>query len=560
MPAPLLDGSLVAGRLELGRVLGAGTHGLVREAWDHRQGERVALKLLERPEPSALASLKAEYRRVFGLWHPNLVPVYELFVGPDAGGVSMELIDGVPLVETTPQPPGRAAPRGEAFRGDREAVRQRLAQAARGLTALHDAGIVHRDVKPSHLLVDRAGRLRIIDFGLGHAGGQDVGPAGSPAWTAPEVGWGQEITAAADWYSLGVVLYQLLTGQLPFAGDPVQITVARQTLQPLPPGVVVAAAPPDLTRLCMDLLHRVPAMRPDGRAVLRCLDLPAPPEPEPLAGLQRELVTLRAALDDVATGTRRVIVVEGPSGSGKTRLVRELVRQEGRRCLALAGASNPQEALPLRCLDPIMEALAAHLGWLSRHEVATLLPGSFRELTALFPTLGRLPQPAARRVPRLPGEALRELIARLAVRKPVVIVLDDAQWGDEGSAALVEQLLQRRAPLLLLACTDGLPSPVVGALERAHAERIVLRGSPHQVDPAVIASLSPAARRALDVIVAAGTPVDRVSLTRGLRPGSSVSAVCAELLGTGLARRRDTAAGAGIELRSAVRAALTTGA
>lgn len=618
-----------AGRFDLQETLGSGSFGVVYAAWDRVLHERVALKLVRHADPAAIAALKAEFRLVADVWHPNLAAVHGLFVERGECLISMELVDGAPLSATlsgTPssQPPGLATPRGEVFTADPDAVRDMLAQVVCGIAALHEAGIVHRDIKPSHLLVARDGRVKLIDFGLGHAlSDDDDGPAGSPAWAAPEVGAGGEVTAAADWYSLGVVLYQALTRQLPFAGDPVEVTVARQTRDPLPPDLIASGVPEDLAAICMALLRRAPARRPTGEELLRWLGRSGPVVPgrssrSPFVGRDAEVAVLLRALDDVSIGARRLVLVSGPSGVGKTRLVRHVLTEQGQRALVLSGVSNLREVLPYKCLDPILDSLVSHLAGLSAHEVASLLPEDFDCVVELFPACGRvLPSPAGQGGTGDPigrrgraAAALRTLLGRLAVRQPVIVVLDDAQWGDQDSAALLAQILEPpgQPAVMVVAChrdvTDG--SPVVRVLQGAGAETVTLRelapadaerlagqllgtddgadgvplarriatesgGMPfllgalaqHAVttghEPtelsleatiaARVARLPPGAGAALKLTAVAARPLEREVLRASLGDIHGISAIWSDLLGSQLASERLVPTGIGLDVR-----------
>jgi serine/threonine-protein kinase len=169
----------------------------------------------------------------------------------------LELIDGPPLSVLL-----REGPLGP----DRTA--RLLAQAAAGLAAAHQAGLIHRDVKPGNLLIAPGGTVKISDFGISYAAGSAplTGTGllyGTPAYLAPERAAGASATAAGDLYSLGIVGYQCLTGELPFTGDPLQLALAHQEL-PLPP--LPGSVPAGLAALIMALTAKDPAARPGSAA------------------------------------------------------------------------------------------------------------------------------------------------------------------------------------------------------------------------------------------------------------------------------------------------------
>ena len=238
--------------------------GVVYEAYDRVWQQTVALKTLVRTDPSAIYRLKTEFRSLADVAHPSLVCLYELFIENDLCFFTMELIDGVnliryvrdsddPATEATPSPsqaPGdqdqtltlatavdSSASMARLKRGAKlERLRLVLRQLAEGLCALHDANKLHRDIKPSNIMVTTSGRVVILDFGLTteltSSALHTLKFAGTPAYMSPEQGLDGQLTRASDWYSVGVTLYQSLTGSLPFAdSDIVQLMRMKQTLE-----------------------------------------------------------------------------------------------------------------------------------------------------------------------------------------------------------------------------------------------------------------------------------------------------------------------------------------
>ena len=239
--------------------------GGVGEVWratDLVLGRPVAVKLLRTEyaqHPEVLARFRAEARHAGSVSHPGIAQVYDF--GEDGAAASpylvMELVDGPSLARLL-----TAGPLTPAHAMDV------LAQAAAGLQAAHAAGLVHRDVKPGNLLVGPSGQVKITDFGIAHAAWsapitQTGALVGTPAYLAPERVVGGPATPASDLYSLGVVGYQCLTGTVPFAGIPHEVTAAHRhrTLPPLPPAVPAGAA-----ELVLDLTATDPAARPALRS------------------------------------------------------------------------------------------------------------------------------------------------------------------------------------------------------------------------------------------------------------------------------------------------------
>src|SRR5205085_2902315 len=191
-------------------------------------------------------------------------------------------------------------------------------QLCLGLSALHEAGKIHRDVKPSNVLVTHQGRVVLLDFGLitdlASSGLSTEHPVvGTPQYMAPEQAASRPVGPEADWYSVGSMLYEALTGTVPFTGLPLQVLMDKQRREPPPPASVAADVPEDLDRLCTDLLRTDPRGRPAGRAILSRLGIAAvggdPTGPGPsltqsprFIGRKDELDTPKTALPDVRPG------------------------------------------------------------------------------------------------------------------------------------------------------------------------------------------------------------------------------------------------------------------
>jgi hypothetical protein len=459
---------LSSARFELRRRLGAGGFGEVYEAFDRERGARVALKILRRVSADDLYRFKQEFRALADLTHPNLVRLYDLVGEPDRWVFTMELVDGVDVVEFT-------RPDGRTF--DELRLRAALVQLAEGLSALHAAGKIHRDIKPSNVLVDRQGRVLLVDFGLAARLSQSgemsrVVLIGTPVYFAPEQVQGEAASTASDWYAVGVILYEALTGQLPFQGSMQAVMAQKLVRLPAAPSSLLYDIPPDLEQLVMELLARRPEERPTDEEVLQRLGGPAPARAgrrrSPFVGRADERARLaelfRAVKDEHVTATA---IVSGPSGIGKSALVERAladVRRAAPGALILAGRCYAQESVPYKAIDALIDPLSRHLAHLPERAVVALLPDGIRALARIFPVLEHVPAiahaPAARlskdvpQVRRWAFRALRELLAALGRERPLVLVIDDLQWGDpESGAVLVELLAPPGAPPLLLVVT-----------------------------------------------------------------------------------------------------------
>jgi hypothetical protein len=391
----------------------------------------------------------------------------------------------------------------QAAQLDERRLRDALRQLAVGLAALHDKNKVHRDIKPSNIRVTNDGRTVLLDFGLvtstaADEQGTDAQIAGTAQYMAPEQAASRPIGPAADWYAVGCVLYEALTGSTPFQGSPIEVLMDKQRFEPPPPRQLCPDVPRDLDTLCSDLLRTEPQARPRGSEVLKRLGAPASSSPAPATGTFSsftqtpqfvgravELAALRTAFED-SRGTLPVtVVVSGESGVGKTALVGQFLedmQHEGTRALVFSGRCYERESVPYKAFDQIIDAVSHYLSRLDRVMAALMLPEDFAVLARVFPVLRRIP--LTERLPstpevRSPHElrtraflAARRLFGRLANEAPVVLFIDDFQWADADSLALLREVLSPpAAPPLLVLCTvrrdaqgqPALPPDALGA-------------------------------------------------------------------------------------------------
>jgi tetratricopeptide (TPR) repeat protein/predicted Ser/Thr protein kinase len=487
---PGLPGVGRGGRYELFERIGQGAMGVVYRANDREAHRDVALKTLRVWDPEEIYRLKKEFRSLADVSHPNLAKLHELVVHEDQCFLTMELLHGTDLVSWA-----------RARKTNPGALRDALRQLALGLEALHQAGLLHRDVKPTNVLVEPSGRVVILDFGLAsglHSGmsqASRVGVvAGTPDYMAPEQAWGEPLTPAADWYGVGVMLFECLTGQLPFR-DGVLNLLKRRRSPPPAPRSLNPETPLDLDELTSALLRSDPAERLSGAEMLARLG-PASVEPKtvpsrpqiprpgsPFVGREAELARLREAYAQSRDGAAVALRLEGPSGIGKTALIEhflEEVQQEA-DVLVLRARCRFQEAVRFNAVDGVVDELSRYLVRLPPDQLEVLKPRNLRALTRVFPVLQRVPFAPSGTEAELSGAephevrrrafaALRELLARIADRQPVVAWIDDIQWGDADSAPiLAEALRQPDAPPLLLLLSHREDSreysPFLAALE-----------------------------------------------------------------------------------------------
>jgi serine/threonine protein kinase len=499
-------------RYEVLGCLGQGGMGIVYEVFDRHRQERVALKTLLHFDAVNLYRFKQEFRTLADVVHPNLVHLYELVADErdEAPLFTMELVDGHDFrgyvqrngvapdlgpteVITTRSgvrraratvPPG-AAPNSATLAvspADFEKLRSALRQLVEGIRALHSAGKLHRDLKPSNVRVARDGRVVVLDFGVAtelrrHPGGDegDDEIVGTVTYMAPEQASGEAPDTASDWYSVGAMLYEALVGDPPFSGSTVEVLTLKYTVTPIEPAACVRDVPEDLNALCMALLSPDPEKRPTAGEILRVLgatpsDRAAPPlvsgsEEARLVGRETHLLALKDAFEATREGRPVAVRVSGRSGLGKSSVVHQFLDEIEQRSdvLVLRGRAYERESMPYKAVDSVIDALTRHLMDLQGRDEAFALPSEIWALAHVFPVLRRVqsidevPQASVGdpQIVRLHAfGVLRELFASLSGRQRVVVFIDDVQWGDTDSAALLVELMRPPgAPPILLVTT-----------------------------------------------------------------------------------------------------------
>lgn len=503
-------------RFELRRRLGSGGFGVVYEAYDREHNATVALKTLQRMGAESLYRFKREFRALTNITHPNLIALYELIADREHWFFIMELVDGVdflsyilhgapsadhmprfstprhfrPDSSGTPQQAGAQSGAGspvalpnDRLRFDMDRLRQAFRQLSEGVRALHEAGKLHCDLKPSNVLVERSGRVVILDFGL-VAESDSVAPVensflfGTPDYMSPEQARGIAPSPASDWYCVGVMLFEAFTEQRPFRGTVREILEHKRSRDAPAPLDLVSGLPQDLNDLCCRLLARDPKRRPSAGEVLDCLgdvrpDLGEASRTRPSSafiGREHDLSVLREAFESTRAGQLVTVWVHGPSGVGKTALVRRFldeVRQQS-DAVVLDGRCYERETVPYKALDGLADSLGRYVVNLPPPEAKALMPLDLSVLIRLFPVLrewGALRGPRAevvdvpdlKELRRRGFAAFRQVLDGIAVRKPVVLFIDDLQWGDSDSVTLLTDLIKGgdTAALLFIACYRG---------------------------------------------------------------------------------------------------------
>ncbi len=527
--------------------------GVVFEAFDEQRRVPVALKTLRTFDPVNLYRFKREYRAVGDLAHPNVVALYDLACEDGNWYLAMEVADAgdfLSYVRAGRNPPAasvtdvasmvamqtatRTTARDVGGDGtsvilgdpvtllsrialpavpdtrptvdevvDVERLREAMRQLVSGLAALHEADIVHRDIKSSNVLVRRDGRVVITDFGVvaelprARRVGLHDRTAGTVAYMAPEQAAGGTPEPASDWYAVGVLLYAALTGTAPYVGPTMSILSAKcGGLTPIDPNLLTANLPTDLVELCNRLLAPSPAARPQASELLTAFDLPPPRQnwrARQFVGRERELAQLVECYRSVAASAQATLVrVSGEAGIGKTRFLHELIDKLSRvdnSPVVFMGRCHERESLAYNGFDGLMDELTLYIASHHGDSRDELIGDAAAWVGHLFPVFRRL-DPARKLIEAASPEhtravAVERLIAVIAAcarKRPLLMCIDDWQWSDEASSQLLDALSAMDAPVLLMVLSRTLPTDArmssavhleLGPLDVASQRRLV---------------------------------------------------------------------------------------
>jgi serine/threonine protein kinase/predicted ATPase len=479
------------GAYDVRALLGAGGMGRVYRAFDPRLGRDVALKIIRRlaaDDESALDRLLREATLASALNHPNIVTIYETGVVGGDRYIAMELIEGATLRQLSAQ--GLPLPRIVGI----------ARQVAEALAVAHAAQIIHRDIKPDNVMVRPDGYAKLLDFGLARAqpdqygsgsteGGKSSTEAGlllgTIGYMAPEQARGEAVAAEADVFSLGVVLYELVTGRHPFlAASQLGTLNALLWETPEPPSLLNPELPRALDQLILESLQKDQRLRPGASEVMYRLALAHDANiatalsavtvaPRRLSGTSNvvgredELTALNHEFERAHRGKARLVVISGEAGVGKTTLVEAFVSElEERGQPVRVGRGRCSERLAgSEAYLPVLEALES----LQRHEQLGSLT---RLIRALAPSwYAQLMPPtendssAARLAAETAGgsqERLKREIASLLEEagrmQPIVLWFDDVHWADPSTTDLLGYLARRLDNTRLLVIATTRPS------------------------------------------------------------------------------------------------------
>ena len=518
--APAPPDSVGGGRYLIGHLIGEGARKRVYCATDTRLGREVALAIVktEGLDGAGRERVAREARAMARLGdHPHIVTVFDVGDEDDQPYIVSQLMPGGSIAELLEQSDDRRLSVEDALR--------LTIEVAEALDHAHGHGVVHRDLKPANVWRAADGSVRLGDFGLAATTDQsrltvEGLVVGTVAYLAPEQAVGRSPDARSDLYSLGALLYELLTGRPPFLGEDA-VTVISQHLStpPVSPSWHNADVPPPLEAIVLRMLAKDPQDRPaSARAVIDELrrieltshdDLPAPASSPPklltygrFVGRAAELQLLTRAYDEAASGKARLVMVVGEPGIGKSRLVEELAVYASVRGAAVCWGHCYEGELGMPYL-PFVEAFRSYVRERSDEQLRAELSSGAPEVATLVSELRQrfsdLPSS-----PPLDGDAERmrlfegvcAFVRNAAVDAPIVLLLDDLHWADKPSLLMLQYMARniRRDRVLIVGTYRDVEldrthplADAVAALRREHLyDRVLLRGLPPEEVKALI--------------------------------------------------------------------------
>ena len=508
-PAP---GVVLRQRYRLENEIGRGGMGIVYRATDLELKRPVAVKVLsESALPEARQRLMREARAAAALNHPHIISVHDVGESEGTPFFVMELVQGPSLAQAPPT--------------ELSGIVEIASQICTALDHAHSSNIVHRDLKPENVLLSGSGApsVKLADLGLALPGyGARISRSGlivgTASYMAPEQALGQKVDARTDLYALGVLLYQLTTGRLPFAADNPLAVVSQHVHAPVvPPRVLRPDLPRKLEAVILRLLQKNPADRfssaletaaaladsltsadaveeseaVDSVAILDALSRGR------LVGRVSELAEARELWRHAREGHGHAILFSGEPGAGKSRLARELTIQAAvDGAVVLRGGCYEYEAT-----TPYLPFVEAFRRWVREQkddaDLRTALGDSAAQIAKLAPEIeSRLgPFPAPHDLPPheerlLFFDAVAQVFANLAQRNGLLFYADDLHWADRGTLWLLAHLLRqtREERVFMVGCYRETEldraHPLAKALVDWNRERLITRITLRRFDAA----------------------------------------------------------------------------
>lgn len=511
--------------------IGSGGMGRVYKAQDLSLDRMVAIKVLNLEDASASSNwihqLRSEAQAAAKINSPNVVTIHQVSEDSDPPYIVMEYVKGRDL---------RQELRSRGSFNVPEVVRI-ACQVCDALAAAHRENVLHKDIKPGNIIISESGAVKVMDFGIAkialpkHAGRD--GPAGlmgTAAYMSPEQALGNPLDERTDLYSLGVVLYELLTGRLPFEGNTVAELIEKKVRETAPlPSDLGFALPGRLESLVMKALENDPELRFSSvlelkAALLACFpasagstegledaDLGAAAAVGArasrldLVGRDSIINQLSDCLARTELGSGSVVILSGEAGVGKTAVLDETESAAERMGFVVLRGRCLYQDMPVPYF-PYVSAIrglfesapSESISPIEKNEIKTLIEEGVTELRLFVPYLATVLDTGHRRSlegtvgttkqadPSKIFAALGGLFKRLSERRPILLVLDDFQWVDRTSLQLFHYLgrRSRRSRMLMVAAyrpedlqrsSDGALHPVYDTLSRMETEGTLTR-------------------------------------------------------------------------------------
>ncbi len=482
-------------RYQLEQELGRGGMGVVYRAVDTLLNREVAVKILSgEVNEGGTRRLLREAQSAARLNHPNIVSVYDVGEIQGQPFVVMELVEGESLYTHKSS--------------NIEEVIQIALQICAALEHAHAQGIIHRDLKPENILLTRQGVVKLLDFGLARSLASRISKqgaiVGSVFYLAPEQALGKEVDGRADLYSLGVIIYELASGQLPFSGEDPLAVISQHLYAPAAPPSIHRGMAAPLDTFILKLLSKNPDERfssagQAAEALQRIRGEGKPGEAGRKAqlldqlvrgrmiGRRDELETLRELWERAVQGSGQLALISGEPGIGKTRLANEFMvfAQLNDAVVLYGGCYEYEAATPYL---PFVEAFRRWVHSQAPEPLAALLGNTASEIARLAPEIESKLGSLAPNPPLSANEERLRLfdhIARflqnLAKGKGLLLFIDDLHWADQGTLSLLYYLLRnlRSEPVLILATYREIEldraHPLAAALVEWNRERLATR-------------------------------------------------------------------------------------
>lgn len=445
-------GKLINQRYKIESELGQGGMGTVYKAEDSTLKRHVAVKIMSsnRLGTDGRARLMREAQVIANLKHPNIVTVYDAGEFEDSPFIVMEYVEGKTLDKVIVE--------------DIDDVLSFAKQICAALDHAHQHDIIHRDLKPENILVQPDGLVRLMDFGLARSVSSRLTTEGSIVGTvfymAPEQAMGAEVNPQSDLYSFGVLLYEMLTGVLPFEAEEAIAVLTQHIHSPIvPPRAKNENIPDFLNNLVLQLMSKAPNDRPESAAVvLKILENPETSELKPseevrvldrivrgrMIGRSKEMEEARSIWKEVASGNGQIVMISGEPGIGKSRMIREfMTHSEVSGGRPLLGASYAEGGAPYSAFGQIGRKVLGD----SKSPISPFPDYIVSDLLSIAPDLKPLypnipPNPALE--PQFEQQRLFESVTTffniLAENSPLLLVLEDVHWADSGSLFLMRHL------------------------------------------------------------------------------------------------------------------------